>query len=93
MGLRLHQCLKTKCTSVVRGLVLLQERFGDYIALLPSIGIPKSSKPMALSVISCAANFFCLNLMLEILIFGDHNIFLHERFMVSMACFSVLVLS
>lgn len=29
-----------------------------YIALVPASGIFKSSKPMALSVISCAANFF-----------------------------------
>lgn len=51
------------------------------------------SKPMALSVISSAANFFCLNLMLEMLIFEEHNTFLHESFMVSMECFRVLALS
>lgn len=57
MGLRLHQFLNTICASVVRGLVLLQVRFG-YIALLPATGVFKSSKPMALSVISRAANYF-----------------------------------
>lgn len=93
MGLRLHQFLKTIYASAVRGLVLLQERFGYYIALLPSIGKFKSSKPMTLNVISCAANFFCLHITLEMLIFEEHYIFLHERFMVSMVYFSVLVLS
>lgn len=93
MGLRLHQFLNTICASVIRGLVLLQERFGYYIALLPAIEIFKSSKAVALSVISAMCSyfsyvqliFFALNLTLEMLIFEELCIFLHERFMVSMA--------